>query len=178
MSGEMSHASRSASRSSAISSFPEPGAHTNRKKFFDFSPPPLVRRRGQPVPVPSAPLHYLDTHLCGGLTLKRVEVLPSMHVELFDGLLESYSDALDTRGDSLFQIDGSLPYGTNTGADAMSISNRRQDGIEVPLAQIASKLVVHPSQPRLSGALSWSGAPWDRKPYIIDELYGSQNIAL
>ncbi|KAF9040205.1 hypothetical protein BDZ89DRAFT_1060621 [Hymenopellis radicata] len=174
----MPNSSPSASHSSASSSSPEPGAPTHREEFFDFNPPSLIRPRSQPVPVPSAPLHFLDTHLSESLILKHVEVLPSMHVELFDGLVASFSEALDARSDSLFQIDGSLPYRTDTDTDAISISNMRKLGIEIPLTWIASSLVVHPSQPRLGGTLSWSGAPWDMRPYIIDEQYMSQDIAL
>ncbi|KAF9012785.1 hypothetical protein BDZ89DRAFT_1077365 [Hymenopellis radicata] len=165
-------------RSSSYSSSPEPGARTHREKFFDFNPPPLIRPRPRPVPVPSAPLHFLDSHLSESLILKHVEVLPSMHVELFHGLVDSFSEALDARSDSLFQIDGSLPYRNSKRTDAISIRNMRELGIEMPLTRIASSLVVHPSQPRLGGALSWSGAPRDTRPYIIDQPYASQDIAL
>ncbi|KAF9012798.1 hypothetical protein BDZ89DRAFT_1077380, partial [Hymenopellis radicata] len=157
---------------------PEPGTRTHREKFYAFNPPSLVRPRSQPVPVPSAPLHFLDTHLADSLILKHVEVLPSMHVDLFAGLVDSFSEALDARSDSLFQIDGSLPYRNSKRTDALSISSMRELGIEMPLTRIASSLVVHPSQPRLGGTLSWSGAPRATRPYIIEQPYASQDIAL
>ncbi|KAF8871801.1 hypothetical protein CPB85DRAFT_1513370 [Mucidula mucida] len=176
MSGEMSNSSRAASQSSAGSPSPEPGAHPHREKFFDFNPPSL--ERGRPVPVPSAPLHFLDTHLSESLLLKRVEMLPSMHVELFDSLVDSYSEALDASEDSLFAIDGSLPYGSDTQTDAISISRMRKLGIEMSTTWIASSLVVHPSQPHLGGTLTWAGARKDTIPYIMEQQYVSQNIAL
>ncbi|KAF9040185.1 hypothetical protein BDZ89DRAFT_1060594 [Hymenopellis radicata] len=172
----MSNSAPSASHSSASSSSPEPGARTHRDKFFDFNPPSLVRSR--PIPIPSAPLHFLDLHLSESLILKHLELLPSMHVELFDGLVDSFSEALDARRDSLFQLDESSSYGTDKGTDATKIVSLRRFGIELSLTRVASSLVVHPSQPGLGGTLSWSGAPWDTKPYIIDEQYMSQDIAL
>ncbi len=178
MSGERLHSSRAASRSSASSSSPEPGAPTHRQKFFDFSPPSMIRPRHLPVPIPSAPFHFLDTHLAESLTLMRVEVLPTLHAELFDGLVDSFSEALDARSDSLFEINGSLPYRRDKCTDAISISRLRKFGIEMSITWIASSLVVHPSQPHLGEALHWAGAPRDMSPYILKQPYASQDIAL
>ncbi|KAF9018786.1 hypothetical protein BDZ89DRAFT_1139761 [Hymenopellis radicata] len=172
----MSNSSPSASHSSASSSSPEPGARTHREKFYAFNPPSLVRSR--PIPIRSAPLHFLDLHLSESLILKHVELLPSMHVELFDGLVDSFSEALDTRSDSMFTFGEPFSYRSDKGTDARSIIALRRFGIEIALTLIASSLVVHPSQPSLGGTVGWSSAPSDMRPYIIDERYMSQDIAL
>ncbi|KAF9018792.1 hypothetical protein BDZ89DRAFT_337546 [Hymenopellis radicata] len=101
-----------------------------------------------------------------------------MHVELFDGLVDSFSEALDTRSDSMFTFGEPFSYRSDKGTDARSIITLRRFGIEIALTLIASSLVVHPSQPSLGGTVGWSSAPSDMRPYIIDDRYMSQDIAL
>ncbi|KAF9040179.1 hypothetical protein BDZ89DRAFT_1156707 [Hymenopellis radicata] len=95
MPGEMLNSSPSASSPS-----PEPGDPTLRKKFFDFNPPSLVRPRSEPVPVPSAPLHFLDhrTHLHDA----GVSGIPS---------LLSFREALNTDLRVLMLSDAGRPLG-------------------------------------------------------------------
>ncbi|KAF8892859.1 hypothetical protein CPB85DRAFT_229749 [Mucidula mucida] len=148
------------------------------QKLFAYNPPSVERKQSVPAPKPSAPLHFLDRHLSESLMLKRVRVRPSLHVELIS-VLESVSGKLDTVEDTRLSI-RDAGYNAAKGADARSIIRYRMDGFEDAVTQLASSLVIHPSQPELMALLQTLHAPARTRTEFgpIVEEYASQNIVL
>ncbi|KAF9040267.1 hypothetical protein BDZ89DRAFT_1035190 [Hymenopellis radicata] len=153
-----------------------PGAHELRQKLFEYNPPSVERKGSLPAPKPTAPLHFLDRHLSESLMLKRVKILPSLHVELL-AVLESVSEKLDTVNDARLLITRA-GYTAAKGADARSLIRYRMDGIEGAVTKLASSLVFHSSQPELMSLLQWLHALAHTEFGPIIEEYASQNLVL
>ncbi len=150
---------------------------TCRQKLFDFNPPFLQRSESLTPPAPLAPLHFLDRHISESLILKRLKVVPSLHVDLLN-VLTSFSQPLDTLQDLSFNFHTTFSYERIETADALSIIQIREKGVERASARIASSLILHPSQPDFSGLLKWLNADRAIKPTLVNEEYCSQNLTL
>ncbi|KAF8878707.1 hypothetical protein CPB85DRAFT_1567759 [Mucidula mucida] len=172
----MPESSPSCSSSSSASSFPETQAL--RQALFDFSAPPLERKRSQRVPIPTSPLHFLDSHLPESLTLRHVKIHSSLHVEIF-GCLDSFSEELDDLNPDKFAIHEFSAEGWPDSATALSVIHTRRGPIRFASTQITSSLVLHTSQPDLSySLLRWVGARSELRHTLLDEAYASQDLAL
>ncbi|KAF9018399.1 hypothetical protein BDZ89DRAFT_1073913 [Hymenopellis radicata] len=133
---------------------------TCRQKLFDFNPPFLQRSESLTPPIPVAPLHFLDRHISESLILKHLKILPSFHDEYF----------------TFHEI---FSYERIETADALSIIKIREDGVEFATTQIASSLILHPSQPDCTVTmLMWLNADHAIKPTLVNEKYSSQNLTL
>ncbi|KAF9003741.1 hypothetical protein BDZ89DRAFT_1169465 [Hymenopellis radicata] len=149
---------------------------TSRQILFDFNAPFLRRNESLSAPLPSAPLHFLDRHLSESLILKRVQSLPSLHLDLY-AVLAAYSGPLDALKDEYFDFHTYRSYDAIHDADANSIIEIRLNGIEFAATQIASSLILHPTQPELITILRWNTIFHALKPTIVEGEYASQDIA-
>ncbi|KAF9018406.1 hypothetical protein BDZ89DRAFT_1073919, partial [Hymenopellis radicata] len=121
-------------------------------------------------PIPVAPLHFLDRH--------HLKILPSLSCDLF-AALESFSAPLDTLQDEYFTFHEILSYERIETADALSIIKIGEKGVEFATTQIASSLILHPSQPDCTATmLRWLNADHAIKPTLVNEKYSSQNLTL
>ncbi|KAF9040219.1 hypothetical protein BDZ89DRAFT_1060638 [Hymenopellis radicata] len=149
---------------------------THREKLFSYQHPSLQRKSSLPAPKPTPPLHFLDRHLSKSLILKRVELLPFLHTEVFAGL-NSFSKELDALRDPQFR----LPFWASTmtrGAGASDIIGYRFECVESAPTKIASSLAFHPSEPDLWGWLRWINALVKTTSSLIVQDYASQNLLL
>ncbi len=155
---------------------PDDPLPTERQKLFDFNPPSIQRdgSRSPPTPTPSPPLHFLDSHIARNLTLKAVKILPSLVVDLYRAL-DSFSEQLDALDDSHFYVyaDTYIPAGT----DAPSIVALRRSGANMAASRIASKILLHNSQPELPTTLLHMDPSAHLKPTLVQDKFASQNLA-
>ncbi|KAF8876905.1 hypothetical protein CPB85DRAFT_1443723 [Mucidula mucida] len=172
----MPDSSPSCSSSSSSTSFRE--GQARRQALFDFSAPPLERRRNQHIPIPTAPFHFLDSHLSEILTLKHVKIHPSIPVDVFAGL-DPVSEELEDLDPAKFTIHRFNPDAFEDSANALSITYIRQGVIRYASTQITDSLVLHPSQPDLDcSLLQWIGARSELRHTLVDEEYASQDLVL
>ncbi len=159
------------------SSATETAPPTSRQTLFTFNPPPLQRNDSVPPPIPSAPLHFLDRHIPECLILKRVRIIPSLHLDLYTSL-EAYTERLDALRPEDFIFHSFMSYDEITSADARSIFRIRSEGAEVASSRIASKLILHPTQPNAFYFLRWQHALEELKPTVLHEKYATQYLGL
>ncbi|KAF9040266.1 hypothetical protein BDZ89DRAFT_1060691 [Hymenopellis radicata] len=149
---------------------------SSQKKLFSYQHPSLQRESSLPAPKPTPPLHFLDRHISKSLILKRVELLPSLHTEMFAGL-NSFSKEFDALRRPLFR----LPSWASTmtrGASSSAIIRYRLKCVESAPTQIASSLAFHPSEPDLWQWLRWTNALAKTTSSLIVQDYASQNLLL
>ncbi|KAF9023116.1 hypothetical protein BDZ89DRAFT_1070118 [Hymenopellis radicata] len=132
---------------------------TDRQKLFDFNPPSIERNESLSPPMPSPPLHFLDSHLSPNLVLKRVKILPSLE------MMRSF----------YFYTDSSVDM--RRGTDAPGIISRRVSGVGMAPTRVASKVLIHNSQPKLLTVLHWMDPAAHLIATLIKEEFASQNIA-
>ncbi|KAF8901758.1 hypothetical protein CPB85DRAFT_1323007 [Mucidula mucida] len=153
---------------------PDDPLPTERQKL-DFNPPSMKRSESISPPTPSPPLHFLDGHIAKNFTLKRVRILPCLAVDLYRAL-DSFSDKLDALNDGSYYVytDDLMPMGT----DAPDIVALRKNGLAMTSSGVASKLLLHNSQPEVITVLQWMSPSAHLKPTLIEEKFASQNLSL
>ncbi len=149
-----------------------------RQALFDFSAPPLERKRPQCVPIPAAPFHFLDSHISESLSLSHVKILPSLPVDVF-ACLDLFSEELEAFDSTQFTIHSFNPNDLADSANALSIAHIRKGVIRFASTQITDSLVLHPSQPDLDcSLLQWIGARSELRHTLVNKEYALQNLVL
>ncbi|KAF9023138.1 hypothetical protein BDZ89DRAFT_1070138 [Hymenopellis radicata] len=149
---------------------------TERQKLFDYNPPSIETNETLSPPMPSPPLHFLDCHLSTNLVLKRVKILPSLEVDLYRAL-DSFAEQLDALDDAQFYFYTESDDLLRRGPDAPGIIFRRTSGVGMAPTQVASKVLIHNSQPKLFTVLHWMDPAAHLRATLIKEEFASQNLA-
>ncbi|KAF9022748.1 hypothetical protein BDZ89DRAFT_1163101 [Hymenopellis radicata] len=147
---------------------------THRQKLFTYNPPPI--QRASRMAIPSAPLQLLDHHISASLILKRVQIVPELHIDL-TAALDLFSSSLDLFNDSYFSFSRGF-YEDKKGAGALSLIKARRRGVDDAAVQVASSLLLHPNQPEVLALPMWRDALYELQSTMIHEQYASQNLTL
>ncbi len=147
----------------------------HRQKLFSYNAAPIeIHRRAS---VPSFPLQPLDHHISASLILKRVQIVPELHIDL-TAALDLFSSTLDSFNDSYFSFPTRGFYEDRKLAGALSLIKARRTTVDTAATQMASSLLLHPNQPEVLALPMWRDALYDLQSTLINEEYASQNLAL
>lgn len=124
---------------------------------------------------PTFPIGLYDRHIPQHLILKRVELRPSLVSDICSAL-DAYTNSLDALPEELFAFP-TIDYDYWKPTDARSLEEARSDALSAAACQIASSLLISPTQPYLDALLLWSKCDL-RDETLLNEKFCSQHCHL
>lgn len=160
------------SRPAAHGSLPE----TERYILFNYKGTNISADENIPPPTPIPPLELLDRHITEELLLKRVVVVPELHRTITQ-VFDAHFDDLATLDDDIFGLSLYLEDETRA-TNSLDITHLREDILGHTASNIASRLILHPSQPNLNRYMGWGYCAAGIGARFISDKYASQDRAL